>query len=77
MNYWGKKLRKISLFKDIFWNEKFKKKKLPNVFLSQKISRNHTIVLKLFLSYIWRKYSFWDDFMIQGNLKKAEIWYIS
>ena len=72
--FWNKKLTKFSLFKDISWNQKLEKMIfLPNGFLSQEIGRNHTIVLPLLSSYIWRKYSIWDDFLIQENSKKAEI----
>ena len=66
MNFWGKKLTKISLFKDISWNKNIEKIFfLLSGFLNQEIGRNHTIVLPLLSSYIWRKYSFWDDFLIQ------------
>jgi len=77
MKFWCKKLARISPFKDISWNQKFKKIKiLPMVFLSWEIGRNYTVVLSLLSPYIWRKYSFWDDFLIHENFKKAEIWNI-
>jgi len=39
INFWGKKLTKISLFKDISWNQKFKKRFFfPMVFLAKKLA---------------------------------------
>ena len=68
--FWGKKLRKILLFKYISSNQKFEKIILPNGFLSQEFGRNHIIVLPLLSSYIWRKDNFWDDFLILEHFKR-------
>ena len=59
------------LFKDISWNQKIEKNIfLPNELLSQEIGTNHTIVLP---SYIWIKYSIWDDFLIKETSKSRNM----
>ena len=73
INFWGKKLTKISLFKTIFWNKKWEFFFLPNGFLTQGIGKT----IQLFFcccDHMSEENTAFEMIFDPENFKKAEIW---